>query len=391
MDFSHVRIDDAPPCGRLGFCQTADLTGNGLPDIIVGGMGREGVTTVAGKRLVLSRMPLIGDLIRRREYNVFWYENPGWERHDVVQQTDLCVGATMADIDSDGTPELIVGENNGTGLYWFDPAPDPRDPWTTHLITDTFTKYHDTAVGDVDGDGDDELVILSQESKIIGYYDIPADPTVSPWPENNQHIIATDLLVEGVAIADIDHDGSPELIAGANVFSKNGSSWRQQAIAEDWLWTRIVVHDIDGDGRDEIIMSEGDLPYQGDRLGRVGIVDTQTWDIDLLEEELHCPHSVAVADVTGSGSPDLLIGEMGLGSHHTPRLFLYANDGSGHFTRHTIQEGIPTHEAAFVDLTGDGRPDIVGKPYGPDRHVDIWFNQIDAQPKMPVQSGGTGA
>ena len=40
-----------------------------------------------------------------------------------------------------------------------------------------------------------------------------------------------------------------------------------------------------------------------------------------------------------------------------------------------VQEGIPTHEAKVGDLTGDGRPDIVGKPYHPERHNDVWFNE----------------
>jgi hypothetical protein len=29
------------------------------------------------------------------------------------------------------------------------------------------------------------------------------------------------------------------------------------------------------------------------------------------------------------------------------------------------------------DLTGDGRPDIVGKPYHPESHIDIWYNQLE--------------
>ncbi len=33
------------------------------------------------------------------------------------------------------------------------------------------------------------------------------------------------------------------------------------------------------------------------------------------------------------------------------------------------------HDITLVaDLTGDGRPDIIGKAYA-DRHVDVWFNE----------------
>lgn len=375
MEFAHVQIDDSPPCGRLGFCCTPDLTGNGRPDIVIGGMGREGVVTVAGKRLVLSRMPVVKDLLRRRESNVIWYENPGWERHEVVSHPDLSVGATVADIDGDGSPELIVGENNGSSLYWFDPPADPRNPWKQHRITDAFEKYHDTAVGDVDGDGDEELVILSQGSRVVCYYDIPDDPRVSPWPRDHRHEIASDLLVEGVAIADIDRNGIPELVAGPNIFRKNGQGWVREKIDGDWQWTRLIVVDINNDGQDEIILSEGDLPYQGDRNGRVGIVDSQTLEVRILDDDLYCPHTLDCADTTGSGRQDILVAEMGLTENKDPRMFLYRNEGDGSFDRQTIHTGTPTHEAKFTDLTGNGHPDIVGKPYGPSRHVDIWYNQ----------------
>jgi len=28
------------------------------------------------------------------------------------------------------------------------------------------------------------------------------------------------------------------------------------------------------------------------------------------------------------------------------------------------------------DLTGDGRPDVVGKPCEPERHIGAWFNEL---------------
>lgn len=31
--FRHEVIDADPPCGKLGFCLTEDLTGNGRPDV----------------------------------------------------------------------------------------------------------------------------------------------------------------------------------------------------------------------------------------------------------------------------------------------------------------------------------------------------------------------
>ncbi len=33
------------------------------------------------------------------------------------------------------------------------------------------------------------------------------------------------------------------------------------------------------------------------------------------------------------------------------------------------------HEVTDPDTPGSGLPDIVGKPYYPRRHIDVWFNE----------------
>ncbi|GAA0525121.1 Repeat domain-containing protein [Halorubrum aquaticum] len=376
MEFQHERIDDDPPCGRLSFCLTSDLTGNGRPDVIVGGMGAKKEVNVLGKRVILRYLPVVGTALKRLESNVFWYENPGWERHEVARIPDLSVGGSLGDIDGDGTPELVIGQNGETDLYWFDIPPDPRQTWTQHLITDEFRKYHDTAIADIDDDGDPEVVILSQQSETVCYYDVPEDPAVSPWPDDHRHVIAEDLNVEGVAVIDLDGDGTTELVAGPNVFRRKGSGddWDRERLGDDWQWTRVDVADLDGDGDIEIVVTEGDLPYHGDRRGRVGVFDPPDWSVTTLDDGLSNPHTIQIADFDGDGRPDLLVAEMGLEGGEIPRMFVYRNGDEG-FDRVEIDRGVATHEAKTADLTGDGSLDIAGKSYGPDCHVDVWYRR----------------
>jgi len=54
---------------------------------------------------------------------------------------------------------------------------------------------------------------------------------------------------------------------------------------------------------------------------------------------------------------------------------IFRNCGCGKFDEYEIESGVPTHEAKVADMTGDGRPDIVGKPYDPERHIDLWVNE----------------
>jgi hypothetical protein len=376
MEFRHERVDPDPPCGRLGICLPTDLTGNGRPDVIVGGMGDPMPVSILGKRLKLRLLPYVGDVIRRLETSLFWYENPGWERHALSRTPDLYVfGNALGDLTGDGRVDLAVGQGlDAHDVYWFEQPADPREPWDRRLVTDRFDKYHDLLIDDIDDDGALELVGLSQESETVFYFDVPEDPRREPWPADNLHVV-DERNVEGVAAADVDRDGTTELIAGPRVYRQVGDRWASEDIVEGWDWTRIATGDLDGDGQAEVVLTEGDSPYLGTRPGRVGWFDPPDWSGEVLRDDMFCPHTVQLADFDGSGRLDIYVAEMGLGENDDPEHVVFRNRGGGEFEPVTIARGVPTHEARAVDLTGNGRPDIVGKSYTPTHHVDVWYNE----------------
>ncbi|WP_276272984.1 FG-GAP repeat domain-containing protein [Haloarcula litorea] len=382
VEFRHERVDDQPPCVKLGFCLAVDLTGNGCDDIVVGGYG----DGFPGKeylwRAEQAGVPT-GSLrsgLGIDESNLFWYENPGFERHEVSFTPALDVGGAVGDITGSGSPNVVAGQGlNNTDVYWFEPGSDPRTRWNRYLLTSRFEKYHDLLVADVDNDGDPEVVGLSQEDETVFYYDIPSNPREEPWPDRCLHVVDGTLEVEGVAVVDIDGDGQTEIIAGPHIFHRDpdtAAGWRREQIASGWDNTRLAVADLDNDGELEVVLSEGDSPHLGTHPGRVAWFDPPEWDEHVLGDDFFCPHTLEVADFSGDGRLDIYVAEMGLGKQEEPRHVIFANCGDGEFTERTVYTGIETHEASAVDLTGNGLPDIVGKSYGPDHHVDIWYNTI---------------
>ncbi|MDA0745826.1 MAG: VCBS repeat-containing protein, partial [bacterium] len=174
LKFRHEIIDPNPPGAHIDITLIADVDGDGKQDIIIGG--------------------------KQGEANLWWYKNPGWERHIMAVAPGLEAGGVVLDINGDGRPDVVAGmQLHGNELYWFENPPDPTGPWPRHIIEDRFKKYHDQTTGDINGDGKPELLIASQQSGIIAYYDIPEDPTVSPWPRSCCHILADDMPgVEGL-------------------------------------------------------------------------------------------------------------------------------------------------------------------------------------------------
>jgi hypothetical protein len=381
--FDHEVVDPNPPCTKLGFCLTADLTGNGVDDVVVGGAGggfpgKSYVWAADQRGLPASR--LFGAVSDRLGWNVFWYENtnPGFVRHDVAFAPHLDVGAALGDITGDGRPNLVVGQGLGhTDIYWYEMPADPRKRWKRHLLTDAFEKYHDLAVADVDDDGELEVVGLSQESETLFYYDVPDDPYQSPWPEDCLTVVDTGRLMEGLVVVDVDGDGRTEILAGTNIYHRDEATgeWTREDVATGWDQTRVAVGDLNGDGELEIVYSEGDSPTYGTHPGRVAWFGGPDWEPHFLAEDLFCPHSLAVADFDGDGHPDVYVAEMGLGENEDPRHLLFRNRGDGTFEEHLVAHGVETHEATVADLNGDGRLDVVGKSYTPDHHVDVWFNE----------------
>ena len=199
-----------------------------------------------------------------------------------------------------------------------------------------------------------------------------------------------------------------EILAGNYMFSYDKSGkWRATRIGDvgglifagrfikDSRCPQVVIAPGDGVGSGQVVRVQRrpvrDENWVGARPGRP-------------RPMIH-PHSLQVADIDGDGNLDIFVAEMakwtesrqGPGQSRATGVHLLRRR-KGNFRETVFQTGMGFHEARVADLNGDGRLDILSKPYNWETpRVDIWLNRgpgpgiegaeaLDSDSMMLVQS-----
>ncbi|NBC17466.1 MAG: T9SS type A sorting domain-containing protein [Bacteroidetes bacterium] len=357
LSFEHVRVD-----GPGGQEQTAslilDIDRDGLNDFVIAQ--------------------------RSSGLSVVWYKKgngPTWTPHVIdAERLRIEAGGTAHDVDGDGDLDIAFGGDvRSNQIWWWEnphPDHDPDTPWLRHLIKDSgATKHHDNLFADVDHDGQAEFITWNQRARALLLAEIPEDPSSGPWTFST--IFETpNRNYEGLAAGDVDGDGDLDLVAAGHWFEhQSDGSFTAHVIDADQTFTRAAVGQLIPGGWAEVVFVPGDA----DGPLRWYAWDGTRWQgHDPLGTTVYHGHSLQLGDVNGDGHLDLFVAEMALGTDQ-PAMRVLLGDGSGGFRVEVLREGVDNHESKLGDLDGDGDLDILGKPYdqGTPR-VDVWLNTTPA-------------
>ena len=135
----------------------------------------------------------------------------------------------LGDIDGDGRMDAIIGFSNpaGRGVYWYEFPHSGRaaDPWIKHVITDQGVAYEDLAVADLNGDGAPDVVAAFNGP--VYWFENPrghgGNPATDRW---QSHLIATGSGENVMHVADLDGDGKLDVATSSFIaFQNSADNW----------------------------------------------------------------------------------------------------------------------------------------------------------------------
>lgn len=123
-------------------------------------------------------------------------------------QVNDCDGIAVGDIDGDGDVDLLTSSGENGEVFWFEQGADPME-WQRHMIYSGATEIEGNALGDFDGDGHLEGISLDQKGNEILLHR-PEKSTPGSW--TTEAIQRNRSFLQESLVTDVDDDGRSELI-----------------------------------------------------------------------------------------------------------------------------------------------------------------------------------
>jgi hypothetical protein len=331
-----------------------------------------------------------------------------------AQQTfatgNVPLSVAVADFDGDGRPDLAVVNaiiNTVSVLLDTTPAGAATASFAPRQTFAVGSGPVAVAVGDFDGDGRPDLAVCNVNDNTVSIL-LNTTTVTGTVSFAAPQMFAVGSLPRGLAVADFNGDGRPDLVVAntgspgppsnpgntvsvllnTTVFGSGTVSFAaQQTFAVGSFPLATVAADLNGDGRPDLAVAtagSNSVPVllnttpAGSATASFAAPQTFAVGTD--------PESLAVADFNGDGRPDLAAANAGNGLGTTVSVLLNTTTpgaGSASFAaQKTFAVGTAPLSVVVGDFDGDGRPDLAVADIFPNT-VSVLVNTTSAGATTP--------
>lgn len=242
-----------------------------------------------------------------------WLENNGsgtFTSHSVTNQDNLMDNVATGDIDKDGDLDLLVvwGNFSKAKVEWYEN--DGEANFTAHIVQDDFSddiNLLDGVLADMNGDNYMDFVVVGKGLGVVCYMN---DGNENFTRLDNQYTNHDYSMY--MATADVDGDNDVDIVFRSG---NKGLYWYEN-------------------------QGDGSLNYSYESIG-----------------EIKDGEGIAITDINNDSKPDFL---NAYDNEDGTSIMLYENQGSGAFEAHTISStNKSVGQLHHIDINGDGLLDVV--------------------------------
>jgi hypothetical protein len=325
------------------------------------------------------------DFESEKPIGLFWYEYPGWIRHTIAEGVNFRADdMESGDIDRDGDPDMVVTIDEDGKIFWYEnPLPNGNPSlavWKKHYVGVSGGYVKDVEVADLDGDGNLEILTRIHE-KVSIFLSSGQDA----WSKVEVKISPK----EGMAVGDINGDGMRDVVLNGfwlqTPRNLETGSWRKFSIDEKWYnqssgkWqdncANVAIADLNRDGNNDVILSHSEKQKWPISWYESTGVGGNAWVEHVVTARFNFCETLQAADIDLDGDIDLVAGEMKKSSRYGD-LSVYLNNGKAeNWTSEVVAKRIGIYDGLVADIDSDGDADIIGCRDYNKPPIDWWENR----------------